>query len=244
MIKIKELTLEQYLKEKDIYVQGFSFKPYRDEDEYMQVEVIAYVHKALMSYPRVSSGCGNCIIGKLLEDYKVLLKKFIKSYEKIKSIGANGINEEFILREGKEIINKSEETFKNLDYVSYIDMIKRSMVRNEITLSRVDSTNLRVVESVEIGNINKIAYNVIEEDVINYILKLRKKREEIDEDRLINRFINSSRVDFTSGEYIKGMLNYPVETLKALEKYRQNKKCLEEEEYHRLLYSAFESEFK
>lgn len=243
MIKIKEITLEQYLKEKDIYVRGFYFKPYVNEDEYMQVEVLAYVHRALMSYPELGGASVSSTLGKLFEEYKVLYKKFLRCYEEGKEKNTTNIIDEFIKDKGNKIIEKAKASIDGVNYKSYIEMIKRSMVRNEITLGRVDGTNLRVLDRVEIGNVKKLSYNLIEEDMIEYILKLRKRREAIDEGRIINKFINASRLDFTSSDYIKSMLDFPVETLKAFEKYKLNRRDLGEDEYCRLLYSAFEKDF-
>lgn len=242
-IKIKEITLEQYLNEKDIYIQGFNFKPYINEDEYMQVEVLAYVHRALMSYPEPTGIGILSTLGKLQEEYRVLYKRFKRCYEEVRENGTYNIIEEFIKDNGSKIIEKAKGSLENVDYISYIDMIKRSMVRNEMTLGKVDGTNLRVVDRIEIGTIKKISYNLIEEDVIEYILRLRKKREAIDEGKLINKFIYASRLDFTSEEYIKNLLKFPVFTLKEIDKYRLNKRELSEEVYYKLLCISFENEF-
>ncbi|MGL4774433.1 MAG: hypothetical protein ACRC2K_12775 [Clostridium sp.] len=207
----------------------------------MQVQVIAYIHRLLMSYP--DSGGSNIlsVLGKRVEDYKVLSKKF-KRY--LKELNNDNETNDFILRVGEKVLKRAEDVLNSIDYKNYFSMINRSMVRNELVLGRVDSSNLRVLESVEIGDLKKISYNLVEDDLIEYILKLRKKGYVFSEDIIINKFIIASRLDDSSGEYIRNLIEFPIDTLKVIEKYRLNKKGLSDSEYLKIIKNEYNWEFK
>ena len=66
-----------------------------------------------------------------------------------------------------------------------------------------------------------MAYNLVEEDLYNYIKKLQKAEINIDEEEIIKTFIYESHLSFNSFDYLRGRCNYPRDFLKTWTKYAE-----------------------
>jgi len=99
------------------------------------------------------------------------------------------------------------------------------MNREEICIGKVDRNNLRKNEGkIEIGTIKGMTYNLVEEELYNYIKKLQRKQFDIDEEELIKLFVYGSHLSFNSFDYLRGLCSYPKDFLKTWERYRDSKK--------------------
>ncbi|MGL5152586.1 MAG: hypothetical protein ACRC7N_18665 [Clostridium sp.] len=242
VIDIRNITINDYLRDKEIYVVGNYFKSECVEDVYIQVDVIAYIHRTIMSYPFIYGCSVISNLGKRLEEYKVLLKKTNRYIDKLRDNETNN-TDRYIIEKSYKILQRAKESLSGVNKDDFYNIIKRSMVRNELTLEKVDGSNIRVLDVVEIGTLDKLNYNMIEDDIIEYIIKINKKGYKFDKDLIINKFINSSRLDYTSAEYIKTMVRFPIGTLKAIDKYRMKKRELDNYGYLQNIKKEFNREF-
>ena len=103
-------------------------------------------------------------ISRLNEEKR--LNKDIALRENIKDTNCMDL---FILENGEKLLNRVDKAIEDLKEIDYLGIIKRSMKKNEICLGRVDEGNLRVVEAIEVGSLKGATYNLVEEDIYNYL---------------------------------------------------------------------------
>lgn len=103
----------------------------------------------------------------------------------------------------------------------------------EVCLGRVDEGNLRTNENgeIEIGTIKYLTYNLIEHDLYAYLKRIIKKNILVNIDELIEYFVELSSLTDDSIDYLNGLIEYPIESLRLWDKYRRNKKKLTDDEY-------------
>ena len=179
-------------------------------------------------------------IGRELEGYKVQVKNLqIDLLYRSKKIEKNNVDL-FILEEGVNLLSRGKTAIYKAEDSNYEKLIRRSMKNYEICLRNVTETNLRINESgnIEIGTIKYLSYNLIEQDVYSYLKYLRKKNNNIDIESLIYYFVEKSLLGVDSGEYLKALVYYPVESLKIWDKYRKNKRDVTENQYIEGFYKA------
>ena len=100
------------------------------------------------------------------------------------------------------------------------------MERNEISLGKVDESNLIFTNQTEIGVLDKVSYNIIEEDIVEYLRKVRRKNNNLDFEEIIKKYIKLSELDSNSEEYLKILLSIPYDFLKDWYKYKYKKKSI------------------
>lgn len=233
MVIIIDLTLEQYLIEKDIAISNTSFRwsgELTDDRVLEQIILIIAVQNTLEGYYGKATRI-NSSIGKKVESIKVDLKRLSRDLYKLDEKKDKSSMDEFLLLYGEGLIKRGEVVISYLSDIDYIGLIKRSMKKNEICLGRVDESNLRVFERLEIGSIKGISYNLVEEDIYGYIKKIRRRNNDLDLKKFIDEFVSLSYLDRDSIEYIKILLSIPYDSLKYWQKYRQNKRELTPEDY-------------
>lgn len=184
----------------------------------------------------------NSIIGRKIEGIKVELKRAKEDYIKISKKKDLDVCEIFLLDNGKNIIKKTEnaiEKFKDIDFINIVD---RSMKKCEICIGRIDECNLRVMERVEIGTLKNLYYNLVEEDIYEYLLRIRRKKILINIDKILDEYIEIARLSSISKDYISILLEVPYDSLKQWRKFRNNKKILSSNEYLRRIVNSYNSE--
>lgn len=184
----------------------------------------------------------NSNIGKRLENIKVIqkrLKKDIVLREKLSDINSM---DAFILENGENILNKVDEAIDMLKEIDYLGIIRRSMKKNEICLGRVDEGNLRVIESIEVGSLKGVSYNLVEEDIYNYLKRVKKRDSTVNLNKFIEEYINLSSLNRDSKDYISILLSIPYDSLKQWYRYKYNKKNLLPEEYLKNIKASMEYE--
>ncbi|MGG7176955.1 hypothetical protein ACQPU1_05165 [Clostridium paraputrificum] len=242
---INNLTLSEYLLEKDIIVTEECFKGrrlYTEEEVFSQIILIEDIHRILMDYGRNGSTRINSTIGKNIETIKVELKRLRKDFEFRENLKEKNEMDYYIMENGENILYRAEEALKRLNEIDYIGIIKRSMKKNEICLGRVDEGNLRVIDAVEIGNLKNISYNLIEEDICAYLKKVRRRLMNVSIESCIDKYIELSHLNKDSEEYIKIHLSVPYDSLKQWYRYRQNKRGLLPDEYLKNIKSSLKYE--
>ena len=226
------MDIYEYLSSRNIIVNDEKFKDIAEvKNIYAQIQLIADAHSKLLEgresiIPRIDS-----TIGREIENYKVDIKKNKKFINKIENNKNISENEWYLINEGKKIVRKAEETLNLLDLDMYYKIIKRSMKRYEICLGRVDENSLRVDknEIIYLKTTKYISYNLVESDCYSYIKKLKRRKKECNIDLVIKDFVNKSQLDEDSIRYLKILSIYPNESMKLLDRYRNEKLDIKDE---------------
>jgi len=217
-----------------VIIKGEYFRSnmnYTEESIVEQIKVISEVHSILSGYGYNSSSRINSTIGKRLEGMKVCIKRLKRDRETRKENDFINSMDRFLLNKGEEIIKQGEEALVGIDEIDYLGLIRRSMERNEICLGRVDEGNLRKNKKIEIGNIKNISYNLIEEDIYEYLKKIRRRNNVFNEDLYIEKYIKEEKLQNSSRYYIKLLLEIPYDSLKQWYRYTQGKRAMAPEDY-------------
>lgn len=234
-IRIDELSIKEYLNKKGITISEHYFSYDRNigkRDMISQINLIVELHKILIGCKFSGLNRIGSTIGKEVEDFKVQLKRLQKDYNHILDKCYKNEVDKLILLEGKRILQQGIESINYIYQHDYFGVIERSMNREEICIRRVDQGNLRECNGeVQIGNIKGMTYNLVEEDLYNYIKKLQRKGIDINQEELIKTFVHASHLSFNSLDYLRGLCSYPKDVLKTWERYRQNKKEKSYEEF-------------
>ncbi|MBS4842632.1 spore coat protein [Clostridium sp.] len=247
-IKINELSLNEYLESKGIIVMGKYFSHTKDFTRKScenQISTMVELHKLLINCKFNNLNRFGSVIGKELESFKVQLKKIERDYNILFEKNSKNNVEKLFLSEGKRMILQGREAVEYICNNGYLDIIKRSMNREEICIGRADSGNLRKVNgNFEIGIIKGISYNLVEEDLYKYIKRIQKKGIKIDEEEFIRFFVHQSHLSLSSINYLKGLCTYPKDFFKTWERYKENKKNKSEDEFLDLLSKSLKYESK
>lgn len=244
-IKISDITIIDYLLDKDVVVTNNIFKNnrrYNNELIKAQLVLANAIHKILMGYYSNSTTRINSIVGKKIENIKIEIKRSKSHLRYLDNKKIKNICDEFLLSNGEMILRKAEEGISYLEDIDYLGIINRSMKKNEICLGRIDEENLRVRDCIEIGTIKNIKHNLIEEDIYNYLRKIKRQEICIDIKSIVNEYINMAKLNKSSEEYINMLLMIPYDCLKYWRRYRENKRKITELEYLNNLKSAFKYE--
>ena len=186
----------------------------------------------------------NSTIGKLVENIKLELKQCRMSFNELKFNNELNVMDIFLLNNGDEILEKAEVGIKRISEFDYIGIIKRSMKKNEICLGRVDESNLRVVEGIEIGTLKKISYNLVEEDIYNYLRRVRRKNPNCNLEFFVNEYIKSAHLSENSKIYLEILLSVPYDTIKSWKRYISNKNLIEPTEYLNIITKTISYELR
>lgn len=218
-----EVLIKNYLSNKGITIIGHYFhydKNISCKDIMSQINLIVDFHKILVGCSFTGLSGIRSIIGKEIEDYKVQIKKLERNYNQIVNKSCSNEVDRIILINGKVMLKKAEISLKYIYEHDYFGAIRRSMNREEICLEKVQPNNLkRNGEKIEVGLIKNMTYNLVEEDLYNYIKKLQKAQINIDEEEIIKTFVYESHLSFNSFDYLRGLCSYPRDFLKTWSKY-------------------------
>ena len=247
-IKINELSLNKYFESRGIIITGNYFShtnSFTRKSCENQISIIVEMHKLLINCNFNDLSRFRSTIGKEVEDYKVQLKRMQRDYNDVFDKSYKNNIEKLFFLEGKRMINKGIQAINYIYSNGYLDVIKRSMNREEICMGRADEGNLRTVQGkFQIGVIKGMSYNLVEEDLYRYIKRIQKKGIEIDEEELIRYFVHQSHLSLSSINYLRGLCTYPRDFFKTWEKYKINKKKKTEEEILELLNKSLKYESK
>lgn len=221
-------TINELLTKRGITVNGEYFNQDLELDKksiMSQINLIVDLHKIFIGCKFDGLSRIKSTIGKEVESYKVQIRKLEKHYDALVDQYYQSDTDKLILANGVTMLNKAKEAVKYIYNNNYFCLINRSMNREEICIGKVGKNNLRRRnDEIEIGTIKGLTYNLVEEDLYNYIKRLQRKQIEIDEDELIKLFVHESHLSYDSFEYLRGLCSYPKDFLKTWEKYKDGKK--------------------
>ena len=161
--------------------------------------------------------------GKIIEDYKISIKKLACDINNIKRDEPKNIFEELIIRYGDEVIKRGEECIREVYNSDYIGIITRSMRRTEICLGNTDFQNIQKNVFVEVVSFENCSYNMVEMDCFILLSKLRRKGAELDFQKLAEEFCYIEGLDARSSKFLIALLSYPYEFMKCCNKHREIK---------------------
>ncbi|MGL4849240.1 MAG: hypothetical protein ACRC28_09995 [Clostridium sp.] len=211
--------LMEYLSEKNIYVMNEYFKGglKKEEEIIAQIKLIAEVQKILWSFNTRSYSGIKSYIGREINRVKT-------AYVMMKSIE---LGNEFT-----PLMEKLEEINNKIKDINLKKIVKRSVDRKEITIGKLDERNIRVLDEIEIGKIKKVAYSLIEDDVVTYLNRVKKAENKSEVDKFIVEYVRKANLDVESYKYIKTMLEVPNLCIEYIEK---NKSKLDKEKLFEIM---------
>ncbi len=247
-IKINELSLNEYLESKGIIVEGKYFSHNKDFSRRSfenQISIMVEVHKLLINCTFNSLNRFGSTIGKQVESFKVQLKRIDRDYRMIFDKNYKNDVEKLFLSESRKMLYQGRQAIDYIYNNGYLDIIKRSMNREEICLGRADSGNLKKENGkFKIGLTKGMSYNLVEEDLYKYMKRIQKKEINIDEEEFIRIFVHQSHLSQSSINYLNGLCMYPRDFFKVWEHYRDNKKSKSNDEFLELLSNSLKYEDK
>lgn len=219
------MDIYEYLSSRSIIISDEKFKDNAEVSVSDQIQLISDAHKRLLDgkeaiIPRIQS-----VIGREFEGYKVDIKKNKNYINKIINNKSTNYIEDYLIDEGSRIIKKAQETLSLLDLEIYFSIIKRSMKRYEICLGRVDESSLKrdKNEIIYIRSNKYIVYDLLESDCYNYIKKIKRRKKGDGINNIIDEFVNKSALDQGSIKYLRILSIYPNESMKILNKCRNGR---------------------
>ena len=219
------MDIYEYLSSRSIIISDEKFKDNAEVSVSDQIQLISDAHKRLIDgkeaiLPRIQS-----VIGREFEGYKVDIKKNKNYINKIINNKSTNYIEDYLIDEGSRIIKKAQETLSLLDLEIYFSIIKRSMKRYEICLGRVDESSLKrdKNEIIYIRSNKYIVYDLLESDCYNYIKKIKRRKKGYGINNIIDEFVNKSALDQGSIKYLRILSIYPNESMKILNKCRNGR---------------------
>ena len=162
--------------------------------------------------------------GKVIEEYKISIKKLAGDINNIKRNEPKNSFEELIIKYGNEVINRSEECIRAVYHSDYIGIITRSMRRIEICLGNTDFQNLRKNNFIEVVDFENCSYNMVEMDCFILLNKLKRKGVKLDFTKLAREFSYIEGLDASSENFLIALISYPREFMKCCNRYREGKK--------------------
>ncbi|MDF2884396.1 MAG: putative spore coat protein [Clostridiaceae bacterium] len=188
-----------------------------------QIDNIVEFQNRVKGYNGYMNNRINNNTGKLIEKYKVDLKKVKKVVLSLKSSYEENEIETLILSNSDYHIRKAEESISNIQKLNYAGLLMRSMKNDEICLGKTYFDNLRRMENIQIIDADKCCYNMIETDIIYLIEKLLRKNINLNYKELIMYFCDKANLEQDSYEFIKSALGYPQYFFKYCLRYSCNK---------------------
>ena len=241
-------NFEEFLKTKDIKVV-YSFIEEGSKDAVSEntaeehLKLISEFHRKTMGFDGVLNNRIDNYTGKNIEEYKVYIKRLKRDLGKLSIDKVCNQVDAFILEQGDKYLERAESSIKQVYEWGYYDIIHRSMKRTEVCLGDSYHDNIRNRDgAIEIIDISHLGYNLVENDCVVYLNKLRKKGVKFDWRKLSSKFCEYEGLDKNSEGFIIAMLSYPHEFMRSINRYRYRSKDWTDEKYMGDLISAVEKE--
>lgn len=237
------MDIEKFLSQNDVIIRNCQFSCAEIITEHIalkQIILLNTVHNILLKYKCDSISGIKCELGKRHEKLKVFIKKADKHLSVINKKNDKNKMDIFLIQNGKDIVDVCKKTIDNISKIKYADMLERSMKNRELCIGRVDSRNIRITDKIEIGTVKYLSYNLVEEDILNYLFKIKNKK--INLNKLIKIYANLAGLSQDSEKYMQNIIKIPQESIKIWEKYSKNKKNLEPEFYLSKIKESFSYE--
>lgn len=206
-------TLKEFLSEQgiEVIVENSKFSFHNSADKH--VENLIKFHRRVIDYEFCFQLALKNSAGKDVTNYELWKKRAMLLKEEL------NINDKYF----DNILEKAEKALRVINQSNYNQLIDRASRRKEIILGNSSVKNIYFSDSkLFIKDINKIEFNMIENDFIKYILKEKKKKKNNNYKRLVTLFLEGEGLFDDSRKYIEGMINYPRESMKFISSFYIN----------------------
>lgn len=208
MITINQEVLKRFLLENDIYIIGKYFKNKGENiDISNHIDIIINLQKVLMRYHSIEKNSILSEIGKRIDRIGVMAKKLDERFYDLSYYE-------------KCVLDKVKEQLRKIENVDYIDLYKRGLLKDEVCIERVDESNLRVLDRMEIGKIKSINFNIVEDDFIDYLSRYKKIYSKEILREYAKEYVQKANLKKNSFQYINLMVDLPIDSLKHWYKNR------------------------
>ncbi len=237
MITREPSSFKEYAEGKGINISGEKLEdnkhPWKlsTKEASEKLEIIAEIQKAFKGY---SGAVGKRLpnsIGALIESSKVQIKRLKRDLVNLEKYSPLNEFEELIKAVGEKYLERAENSLKEARGPYYIDCIYRSMRDNEISLGNVNPDNVYRREKLIIRDIESCSYNLVECDAISFLSKAKRRKISLNYIELIDSFCLWHDLESESRVFIRAMVNYPYEFMRACSRYRNIKKDWTADEY-------------
>ena len=203
-----------------------------------QFRVIHALHEKSLGFNGYLRNRLNNNTGKIIEAYKISIKKLTCDINSIKENGSKNSFEELIVKYGSGVITKGEEAIRAAHSADYLEIITRSMRRGEICLGNTDFQNLRQNEFIEVVSFESCCYNMVEMDCFLLLSKLKRKGLKVDFRKMADEFCLIEGLGMPSSKFILALISYPHEFMKCCNRYRSGKRMWHEDRFLQKLEKA------
>jgi hypothetical protein len=231
-------SLVAYLNSKDVIVaesdiiSEISKLEIIDEKRVIQqLENISNFHKNIIGFKGYMGKRLDNKTGSTVEQYKMNIKRLKRYMKNIRVNGASSNFERVLLKKGNEYIQRAEVSITEAYNSGYMNILERSMKRNEICLGNTNFSNLMVGEKLSVVSLDKCAYNNVEMDCYYLLSKLKRKGIKLNYKALIKNFCELEALDQSSYRFIAALLSYPFAFMKCCNRYREKTKEWSEKEF-------------
>lgn len=210
MVNINDSLLNSFLIENNIELNGnyFGVSNLHDEEKLLNhIDLIVEVQRIFMKYHTLKDDSVINEIGRENSKLEIIGRRLTNKYSNIKDHHIE-----------KSLINKFNDTINKLKDEKFKELVRRGNLRDEVCISKLDLTNLRVVHEIEIGKIKRMSFNLIEEDFINYMRKVKKVKDFYFVEKCIDKYIEKAKLNDISKEYIILKLSLQDDCIKYLDK--------------------------
>lgn len=186
---------------------------------------------------------GNIIdnrIGKTVEKYKIGTKKAKRDIYKICEKSPENEFEKLLYKYGDIYVKRGEKCINRVMSLGYMDIITRSMEKNEICIGNTGFDNIRKTDRIEVIDLRSCCFNIVEEDAFDFLVKLKRKGEKLFWRGLVQEYCKYEGLNCQSMDFILALMSYPWEFIKCCNRYRSLKKDWPADKYSQALTRAME----
>lgn len=234
----KYMLSEQFIVLSDFKLNAYEQKLISEQKIYNHIKAIKEFHDIARKYSELSGPKLKSSAGKLIENYKINLKKTKKEFSKLQTQKDLNEFETYFLENADTMIKKAEKSIYEADNSKYLLLILRSMKRNEICLGNTSFDNLRKTDVLEIASFDDCRYDMVETDGIYFFKKIRKKIKNSDFEKMITDYCHIEELNSDSIHFMLAALSYPYDFMKISVRYMENKKDWDAESYSAKLKKA------
>lgn len=219
------------IKQVDSFERGVQYENITTAMVEEQILNISEFHERTSGYMELMNKRLDNNIGKMVEQYKVYIRRFGKDLDNLNKNGASNKFEKKLVKYGDLYLIRAQKCIDNIYINNYIDLIMRSMKRVEVCLGNTSFDNLRKEDFLKVKNVDNCCYNMVEMDLVHFFSKIKRKGVMVDFNGLVKEFCRVEALANDSEKFILSILSYPYEFMKCYNRYRERSKSWTEEEY-------------
>lgn len=220
----KEYLNSRGIKTVNGFDYGYRYKNIKLHEIISHLEAISEFHKRANGYTEYSRERIKTCTGRDIEKYKLDVRKARNMLEQTNDTEIKNDYDEFIEHSAEDNIKRAEKSIKFIFNNGYLDLIMRSMKNKEVCIGDSGLENIRKVNFIEVININCCCFNMVENDAVYFLRKIRKKKIDADFESAVSEFCKMENLNSRSADYILALLSYPHEFMKYYKRYIENKR--------------------